>query len=492
MTRHLPVLIVLLPLVAGVVAPLAGLFSARLARAVTIVSLAAGLAAASGALARALGEGVLRYELGGWPAPWGIEYVIDPLAGGMAVLVAAFALLAAVYAGPFLERAPRFGAGVYHALFLLLVAGLLGMVVTGDLFNLYVFLEISSLAAYALLALGSARAAIATFRYLLVGTVAGSFYLLGIGYLYSLTGTLNMADMAVRLADAGPSPAYTVAVALVGVGLGIKAALFPLHGWLPDVYTFAPAPSTGFIAAVMTKVSAYALIRIFFFVLPAGGAADAALAVLGWAAAAAALAGSIMALAQTDVRRMLAYSSVGQMGYIALGVSIGTPLALTGALLHILNHAVMKGCLFLSAGGILFRVGGARIADYDGVARRLPMTAAAFAIAAASIVGLPPTGGFFSKWYLLQATLAAGAWPLALALVFSSLLSAVYMFRVVERSYFGSAPEGTEEGVQRRAELPGRILAPIAVLAATVLIGGVFSSSVVSHVIAFALPVAGR
>jgi multicomponent Na+:H+ antiporter subunit D len=189
---------------------------------------------------------------------------------------------------------------------------------------------------------------------------------------------------------------------------------------------------------------------------------------------------------------MLAYSSVGQMGYIALGVSIGTPLALTGALLHILNHAVMKGCLFLSAGGILFRVGGARLADYDGVARRLPMTAAAFAIAAASIVGLPPTGGFFSKWYLLQATLAAGAWPLALALVFSSLLSAVYMFRVVERSYFGSAPERTEEGVQSRAELPGRILAPIAVLAATVLIGGVFSSSVVSHVIAFALPGAGR
>ena len=193
-------------------------------------------------------------------------------------------------------------------------SGLLGITLTGDLFNLYVFLEISSLAVYALLASGGDRAVVATFRYLIVGTVAASFYLLGLGYLYAVTGTLNMADLAMRLPEVGGGSAVTVGVVLIVVGLAIKMAVFPLHGWMPDAYTYAPPPVTMFIAAVMSKVSAYALVRVLFFVLPATGAVEPALAVLSWVAAGGVLGGSVLALAQTDVGRMLVYSSVVQMG----------------------------------------------------------------------------------------------------------------------------------------------------------------------------------
>jgi multicomponent Na+:H+ antiporter subunit D len=487
MSAHVPVLIVLAPLVGAAATPLVAFASARLAHALALAAIAASLLSAATALARTLGDGTIRYYLGGWPPPWGIEYVIDPLSGGMAVLVAGLSLIVVVYAGPCVSGGRR-DIGAFYALYLLLTAGLLGMVVTGDLFNLYVFLEISSLSAYALLASGGGRSAVASYRYLLLGTVAGSFYLLGLGYLYAVTGTLNMADTAARLPAVAASPAVGVAIALITVGLGIKMAVFPLHGWLPDAYTYAPAPVTAFVAGVMTKVSAYAMLRILYFVLFSGAVTGDALRLLGWAAAAATVAGSVMALAQTDVRRILAYSSVGQMGYIVLGMSIGTPLALTGTLLHILNHAVMKSCLFLSAGGVFFRTGVTDTGGYRGAARRVPVTMAVFTIAAASMVGLPPTAGFFSKWYLMLASIEDGLWPFAIVLVASSLMSAVYLFRVVERAYFGDHADDAAPSGGMLRELPLGMLAPMILLAAAILLLGVFNQSVVTHIIAFALP----
>ena len=489
MSAHLPILIVVVPLLAAAVVPLVAFRSARVARGLALAALAGTMALAIAALGRSLEDGALRYHLGGWLPPTGIEYVVDPLAGGMAVLVAAFGLIAAVYAGPFLQEIPRLGAGGFHSMYLLLITGLLGIVVTGDLFNLYVFLEIASLAVYALVALGGSRGVLASFRYLLLGTVAGSFYLLGLGYLYAMTGTLNMADMAARLGPVGDSPAVTVGVALIVVGLAIKMALFPLHGWLPDAYTFAPAPVTVMVAAVMTKVSAYAMVRILFFVVTPAAITTEALTAIGWAAAVAAVAGSAMALGQSDVRRILAYSSIGQMGYIVMGIAIGTPLAITGALLHILNHAVMKGCLFLAVGGVRFRTGVSDVAGYGGTGRQLPVSVAAFSIAAASLVGLPPTAGFFSKWYLLVAALDRGLWPFAAALIASSLMTAVYLFRVIQRSYFGGGPEkAAAPRPPLLQELPAAMLAPIVLLAAAVLLIGIVNQQIVTHIIAFALP----
>jgi multicomponent Na+:H+ antiporter subunit D len=490
MTDHLPVLIVVIPLSAAVLIPLVALVSSFAARLLTLATLLVACLCGAAALTHVLQQGPWHYQLGGWAPPWGIEYVIDPLSGGIATLIAGMGLLVGVYAGPHMSGMSAGRSGVFYSLFLLLITGLLGIVVTGDMFNLYVFFEISSLAAYALLASGGIRATVATFRYLIVGTIAATFYLLGVGYLYALTGTLNMADLTHRLPALMNSSVFVVAVSFIVVGLSIKTALYPLHGWLPDAYTYAPAPVVGFISAVMAKVSAYALFRVLYFVLQASGVTNHALLLLGWASAAAVLAGSFFAIAQQDIRRMLAYSSVGQMGYIALGLSIGNRAALPGALLHILNHAFMKGCLFMIVGGIQWRTGAYRIADWVGLSRRMPLTMAAFVVMALSMIGLPPTAGFFSKWYLLNGALEAGDWFFILPLIVSSLLSAVYFFRLIETAFLRQAtpPNSETVAVSGRQELPMPMLTPIIILATGVLILGVFNYTVVSHVIQFALP----
>jgi multicomponent Na+:H+ antiporter subunit D len=489
-TAHLPALIVVVPLFIAVLLPLVSRFNPFLARLLNFASYSVVLGCSVMALMTVLENGRWHYEMGGWAPPWGIEYVIDPLSGGMAVLVSFMALLACVYLDGQRQEQPQGGATLFDSLFLLLLAGLLGIILTGDVFNLYVFLEISSIAGYGLLASGGIRGVVATFRYLLLGTVAASFYLLGIGYLYALTGTLNMADLSLRVPELVGTAPFSVAVTFIVIGLAIKMAVFPLHGWQPDAYAYAPPAVTGFIAAVMSKVSAYALFRILFFVLLAEGAAGHAIAWLGWVAVLAMLAGSILALAQTDVRRMLAYSSVSQMGYILLGFSLANTSGLTGALFHILNHAVMKGCLFLAVGGVLWRTGGVTVDDFVGMGRRQPLAMAALTAGALSMVGLPPTAGFFSKWYLVQGSIESGQWIFVVAIATSSFLSAAYFFRLLERIYFR---ESVESELTRDSSdvLPLKMLGPVLLLGGMVFVLGAFSFSVVSGVIGPALPELG-
>ena len=239
----------------------------------------------------------------------------------------------------------------------------------------------------------------------------------------------------------------------------------------------------------MSKVSAYALVRILFFVLPAGDTVETARAVLSWVAVGGVLAGSILALAQTDVRRMLVYSSVGQMGYIVLGLSIGNAAALTGALLHVVGHAVAKGCLFGAIGSLPRQTVQAEISGLAGAARRAPLAMAAFTIAALSMVGLPPTAGFFSKWYLLRGALDADAWLFAVVLLVSSLLGAVYFFRVLEQVYFVQDPSAPNTDVPSPASPPSwRMVVPVLTLGAAVLLIGLFNGVLVSSVIQHALP----
>ncbi len=488
MIRHVPVLIVIVPLVAALIVPLLALRRAAWARTATLLALLGVVACSTTALLRTLATGPLHYELGGWAPPWGIAYVLDPLSGGMALLIGIVATLVAIYTRPYLNSWSTSRSGIFLSLFLLLVTGLLGIVATGDLFNLYVFLEISSLAGYALLASGSIRSAVATFRYLIIGTIAATFYLLGVGYLYALTGSLNMADVAARLGIISHSGAFAVAITFIVIGLSIKAALFPLHGWLPDAYTYAPAPVIGFISAVMAKVSAYALFRVLYFVLRPSEPMSQVLTGLSWMAAIAILAGSLLAVAQRDVRRMLAYSSISQMGYIFLGLALGTPAALKGALLHVLNHAIMKGCLFLAAGGIQWRTGGYRLEDFTGMSRRMPLTMAAMVLAAISMIGLPPTAGFFSKWYLIQGAMEARAWVFVAVFIGSSLLSAVYFFRLIEWAYLRQPVSQTPLlSPPPYQELPMQMLVPIWTLATGILLLGLFNQSVVDGIITYAI-----
>ncbi len=486
-TAMLPVL-PLLPLVIGaVVALLTALWRPAAARIVAVAATASALAISLIALYEVSTDGPLRHNLGGWAPPVGIEYVLDPLSAFLAATIALVGLLIAVYP-------PRTAFGCdpeqgqpLHALVLLLLTGLMGVVLSGDLFHLFVFIEIYALATYPLVALGGDRGVLASLRYLLLGTVASGLYLLGVGFVYFSTGTLNMADAAVQLAGMADNPATLGALALIVLGLALKMALFPLHVWLPDAHSAAPPGVAALLAAVQVKAAAYALLRIVHDVFGpaylAGGGLTVATA-LTWFGAAGIVFGSVLAIRQPDIKRMLAYSTVAQLGYIGLGIGLGTPLAIVAALLHVLNHAVMKSGLFLAVGGILDRTHLKTIARYAGLGRRMPWTMGGLAVLSLSMVGIPPLAGFWSKWYLLVATLEEGQWLLAAVIGLSSLLTAVYFLRLFER-IFVLAPQ--EPLVEHATEPTRSIVLPVLVLAALVVIIGLGQGVLVREVL---LPIA--
>lgn len=484
MKSQIPALIVVSPLIAGVVAPMIAYRSRRGMRAMGLGVLISVVLMAGAALTSAVALGPASYRFGGWLPPWGIEYVADPLSALMTLLISIFALLTYLGLDQDTGRWRPLRSGTFHALYFLLVSGLLGISITGDLFNLYVFLEISALAGYALIAAGGDRAKVAAFRYLIIGSVGASFWVLGLGYLYAVTGTLNIADMATRLPPLADSPAVMAGVAFILAGLAIKMALFPLHGWQPDAYTYAPASVMPFVSAVMAKVSAYVMIRVLYTLFAGAGPAERVLDVLGWTAALSIIAGSVLAMAQTDIRRMLAYSSVAQIGYVALGLAIGNALALTGAILHIINHAIMKGCLFTTVAGLRSRTGKTEIKDLAGLGVRMPWTSGAVTVASLSMIGLPPFCGFFSKLYLVSGAVQAGAWPFVAALAVSSLLGAIYFFRVIEKIYLAK-PKDKEPG---RKEAPAPYLLSALVLSAAIVLLGVFNQTLITDVVTFALP----
>lgn len=422
--------------------------------------------------------GVLRYQLGGWAPPWGIEYRLDYLAALVQLLLALIAAVVFPYASRSLAAAvgDRRAGGAFAAL-LLLLTGLLGIVATGDAFNVFVFLEISSLASYTLIALGRRRRAlVASFRYLILGTVGATLFLIGLGLLYALTGTLNMDDLAARIPPLAGSPAAQAALIFIVAGLGLKAAIFPLHQWLPDAYAEAPPAVGAFMAATSTKVALYALARFLFGVFGLHQLVEMPMlqAGLQWLAVAGMLAGSILALRSADIGRILALSSVAQVGYILLGFTLFSVAGVAAGLVHLFNHALMKGALFLALGAIIHRLGDGELARLEGLAHRMPWTMAAFMLGAFSLIGVPLTAGFVGKWYLVLATIDQGAWWLVAAILVSSVLSVFYLWRIVEVAYRRPAVSPP------RAEAPLLLLLPALVLALANLLVGLHSSPLVN------------
>jgi multicomponent Na+:H+ antiporter subunit D len=355
---------------------------------------------------------------------------------------------------------------LFYSAFLVCFAGLNGVAITGDAFNLFVFLEISSISTYVLVALGAGRdrrALPAAFNYLIMGTIGASFYIIGIGFLYAATGTLNMHDIATRLPELAGQRTVQAGFAFILVGLGLKAAMWPLHQWLPNAYSYSPSFVTMFLSATATKVALYALIRFLFTIFRPDYAFEisAFTAVLMPLGLAAMVVCSFQAVFQTDVRRILAYSSVAQVGYMILGVSIGTTAGLSAGLFHLLNHAMMKGALFMAVAGVVLTYQGTTIRDFAGLGRSAPWTMTAFAIAALSLIGVPLTAGFQSKLQLGFALFDQGMWWAVALVVFSSFLAVIYMGRVLEAVFF-QPPANPRKA---RKEAPILMLVPLWILA---------------------------
>lgn len=498
-------------LVMALIIPVVARSSYRLAFPLALTAAGASTIASVWALLTVLDSGTMRYHLGGWAPPLGIEYVIDLVSAFVAVVVTSIATIVIFATRRWADREAGNRLGSYYGLVMLLVGGLVGMVVTGDLFNLFVFLEISSLAAYALVFMGGRRGMVAGFRYLIIGSIGGSFYMLGVGFLYFTTGTLNMADMKELLTDDATARSVQAGAVFIFAGLGLKMALVPMHIWLPDAYTFAPSSVNSLIAPIMTKVTAYSMIRMFLSVFPEGylteviPIADALL----WLGLIGIAFGSITAASQTDVRRVLAYSSISQLGLIAVGIGLATPLGMVAALLHIMNHAVMKSTLFLTVASVRFTTRSTQVADLTGLGRKMPLTMLAFTMAAVSMVGIPPAAGFFSKWYAIQASVESGQWVAVGVILASTLLTAVYLFRILERVYLrphqpepmahhvepeivdGSPPESdhgeiavaaapAETGVIGAKESPMDMVLPTVILGGAAVALGVVNAFIVS------------
>ena len=462
--RHLPALLIVAPLIAAPIC--VALRHGRAAWALATAMSWAVLAMAVQLLLMVQKSGPIVYPLGDWQAPWGIEYKVDLLNAFMLVIVAAIGAVVSVYARKSVDKEiPAERHYLFYSMYLLCLTGLMGIAITGDAFNLFVFLEISSLSSYVLISLGSDRRALtAAYRYLIMGTIGATFYIIGVGLMYMMTGTLNIGDLATLLPAVVDTRTIQVALAFLTVGICLKLALFPLHMWLPNAYAYAPSAVTVFLAATATKIAIYALVRVYFTMFAGTGIVQGAalrdalmtLAVLGM------FAGSIVAIYQTDIKRMLAYSSIAQVGYMILGIGFATATGLTGGLIHVFNHALMKGALFMAVGGVVYRMGAAHLDDFRGLGRKMPLTMAAFVAGGLSLIGVPLTVGFISKWYLILAAMEKGWWWIAILVVLSSLLAVVYVWRVVEVAYF-QAPADPEAPAR---EAPKWMLIPTWVLVA--------------------------
>ncbi|MCK6433806.1 MAG: monovalent cation/H+ antiporter subunit D family protein [Aquabacterium sp.] len=497
LAAHLPALQVVVPLLA---APLSVLLR-RPAGAFAVV-VAASWAALGMALAlwmQVQASGPISYAIGNWPPPWGIEYRVDRLSAFVLVLVSALAAVVLPYSRASIEaEVPREQHYLFYTMFALCLAGLLGITITGDAFNIFVFLEISSLSTYVLIALGrDRRALLASYQYLIMGTIGATFIVIGIGLLYLMTGTLNLADMGHRLADVRGSRPVLAALAFLTVGLSLKLALFPLHQWLPNAYAYAPSAVSAFLAATATKVAVYVMLRFYFSVF--GESAVFARLPMGEAMLLLALGGmfiaSAIAIFQTDLKRLFAYSSVAQIGYIVLGVSFDTAAGLTATIVHLFNHGVTKGAVFLLLGMVALRMGGTTLARVQGLGRRMPWTSFGLVLCGLSLIGVPGTAGFISKWYLILAAVEKGQWWLVFLIVASSLLAVAYVWRFVEAAYLREPRADTADEALAAADVPAArglheaplsMAIPAAVLSAAVVVFGLQTSFTVGSAAAAA------
>jgi len=504
MSDHYPVIVLVAPLFGALAVGLFGMKDHRVCLPLTLASLGLSLSAAIGILLRVAAHGRLDYYVAGWKEPFGIGILLraDAINSPLLVVISVVAIFAAVFAirpagEKDTEKTPHF-----FILFLLLCVGLFGITITGDAFNVFVLIEVTALTSYGLIAIGSSkRCKVAAFHYLVMGTVGASFYLIGVGYLYLKVGSLNMQDIHDILANnesLADSRAVQTAFIFILVGIWTKMAFFPLHGWLANAYSYCPSGSACLLAPLVTKVSVYVMVRMMVSVF----GLDRVEANVEWGhfvvwlAVIAIVAGSVLALAQREIKKMLCCLIVAEVGYMVGGAWLGDPgrWGLTGTVYHVLADAMMTSCLFLAAGIFAKYLGAVKLDDLTGLFRKMPLAAAAFVVGGLAIIGVPPTCGFFSKFYLIRGAIDAGQWVYAATLLGSSLVNAVLFFRIFEIAWFGKNPVCTdpvesheghghvhEEGVER-TRIPLNALAPLLGAAVILILLGLFNGPVVEFI----------
>ncbi|MBS3824063.1 MAG: proton-conducting membrane transporter [Wenzhouxiangellaceae bacterium] len=472
-------LLAVLPLVGGVLTPL--LFH-RLpnaacfwAASIAALTLAVGVAL----LVRLLASGGFGYAVGGWLPQYGIELRFDEI-GALAVAAGFIALLSLVFSRHYVARAvDPDRAPLYYALVLINLGGLNGFLVTGDLFNLFVFMEIFSVSAYALVAMARAPiAALAALKYLLLGALSSLLVLFSVGVVFAMTGTLNIEDAAVLL-DASSAMPAGLALAGLATGFAVKAALFPVHFWLPDAHAAAPAPVSAILSALVVKAGVVGLLRTLELFAGGDDLLQPLLTLIVWLGALGALGGALMALVQRDIKRMLAYSTVANIGYIFIGLGLATASAVSGAMVHSVNHAVMKSALFLAAGAIIHRTGLRNIDDLRGLGRRMPITAFGMAVALIALSGVPPAAGFVGKWQIALGALEAGQPWLVAVLVVAGIVVLAFGVRVINALYFRPP---ARVPVASAIEVPASMWLPVLLLAVASLALGLAGTPMLAFV----------
>jgi len=471
MIENAPIIAIILPLFGAFLTPIISMVSKRFhaERACNwfaVVVLVTTLAVVAAMGVAVWSGGIMVYKLGGWSPPWGIVLAVDGLNLLIALIVAGVSSLVAIYSLVYMRRDTRLD--LYCVLLLLVTAGAMGVTLTGDIFNLYVFFEIMSIGSYALVAFRRKWDSVeAGIKYMIIGSLGTSLILLGIALLYGMIGSLTIADLAQKLGQVAASDVI-VPLALLITGFGIKIAMIPLHAWAPDAYQAAPSSISALLAGATTTAGLYAMIRVVYMMFGAFGVGTM-FAIFGLVTM---VVGALMALTQRDLKRLLAYSGISQMGYILLGVGLGTALGVQGGLFHLLNNAIFKVLLFMCAGAILYRVGTTNLNELGGLGKNMPITAGLFVIGALAISGVPPLNGFASKWTIYIAGIEAGKAVFSLIAIIMSVLTLAYFLKAINSIFLGQRPKR----LQNVKEAPLTMLFPMMLLAVLCIVLGVLPS----------------
>lgn len=486
MSHQLPAILFLLPLFAAISMPVVCLKHRHWSQPISVAILAAMVLVSILNLHNVIHHGEVRYVFSGWTAPLGIEWVADGLASVILVLFSVLGLLGVVFTGPTSPKALGGRIVHYYTLILLLVSACTGLIFARDLFNLFVFFEVAAIASYALVGFAGGRALFAAFRYLILGTLGSFLYLLGVSYLYAVTGTLNMADMAEKLPFLLGSKALVGGLLFIFIGLGIKMALVPFHAWLPEAYTYAHESISPILASLVTKVALLVWVRIVYWVFNASAVIYniPILLLVSVIGALAAVIGASLALAQRDLKMIFAYGGISHIGIILIGIGQGNQTGFVGGVFYLFNDAVMQAGLFFLAGVAVCHYGVRTIDDMGRVGKQAPWLTGSLIILALGMIGLPPTGGFFGKWYIILGALDAGNYVSVAAVLLSTLLTLAYFVKLFE-AIFRQTSTGLDV---QSGKIPFSFKLTLGVTSAAILILGLFSSPIIQLLLSHALP----